>query len=197
MKAGRKHWVYIPVKTLSRILLSPFFCLEARGHEYLPKDRALVFLPKHQRWEDIPLLALAVHRPLYYIAKHELFENPFGSWFLKSLGGIPLNRQRPLESRSAIKAMVELLKKGDDIVVFPEGTYFKNRMGPGQVGIVRLILSRFSLPFVPVGIKYSQKGWRTSVRINFGKAFYPDSQVDADKFLGNVMKEIALLSGLD
>lgn len=193
---GRKNWVFWATKAACRILLPPFFYLETDGMENLPQESAFILLPKHQRWEDIPLLSLATPRPLYYVAKYDLFKNPLGNWFFRSLGGIPLNRQRPLESRRSLEAIIEFLKKGEGVVVFPEGTYYRNKMGPGHVGIVRLIISRLSLPFIPVGMNYSGKGARTLVRINFGKALYADSAASPGSFLDNVMKEIGELSGL-
>jgi 1-acyl-sn-glycerol-3-phosphate acyltransferase len=130
------------------------------------------------------------------VAKYELFINPLKGWYLTALGGIPLNRQRPLESRRSMKAVIEYLKKGEGIVVFPEGTWFKGKMGPGQTGMVRLILSRLSLPFIPVGINYSKEGRRTLTRIRYGKAFYADPEAPPAQFLEHMMKEIAVLSGL-
>jgi 1-acyl-sn-glycerol-3-phosphate acyltransferase len=192
----RKDWVVKATKTTSRILLSPFFRLETGGTENLPQKSAFILLPKHQRWIDIPLLSLVTPRPLYYVAKYDLFKNPLSNWFIRSLGGIPLNRQRPLESRQSLKVMIEFLKKGEGIVVFPEGTYYRNKIGPAHSGIVRFILSRFSIPFIPVGMNYSGKRIRTLVRINFGKAIYSDPSAFAGPFLDNMMKEIAGLSGL-
>ena len=192
----RKNWVVKATKTTSRVLMSPFFRLETEGTENLPQKSAFILLPKHQRWVDIPLLSLATPRPLYYVAKYDLFKNPLSNWFIRSLGGIPLNRQRPLESRQSLKVMIEFLKKGEGIVVFPEGTYYRNKIGPAHAGIVRFVLSRFSIPFIPVGMNYLGKGVRTLVRINFGKAIYADPSVPASSFLDNVMKEIAGLSGL-
>jgi len=153
-------------------------------------------LPKHQRWEDIPLLSLAASRPVHYVARYDLFENPFSDWFLRSLGGIPLNRQRPIESRRSIQAVIECLSSGEGVAVFPEGTYYRNRMGPGRVGIVKLMLSRFDLPFIPVGINYSPMGLRTHVRIKFGEPVYGNSARSARLFLSKVMDEIKVLSGL-
>jgi len=192
----RKNWVVKATKTTSRVLLSPFFRLETEGAENLPQKSAFILLPKHQRWVDIPLLSLATPRSLYYVAKYDLFRNPFSNWLIRSLGGIPLNRQRPLESRQSLKAMIKFLITGEGVVVFPEGTYYRNKIGPAHAGIVRLILSRFSIPFIPVGMNYSGKGVRTLVRINFGKAIYPDPSASAGPLLDTIMKEIAGLSGL-
>jgi 1-acyl-sn-glycerol-3-phosphate acyltransferase len=192
----RKNWVYRLTRTAAKIFFSPLFRLETKGIENLPRNNAFILLPKHQRWEDIPLIGLATPRPLYYVAKYELFTNPISNWFLRSLGGIPLNRSRPMESRRSLKVVIESVTQGEGVVIFPEGTYHKNKMGPGHIGMVRLVLSRFSPPFIPVGINYSSEGMTTLVRINFGKMFHADTAGPASEFLDQMMKEIARLSGL-
>lgn len=176
----------------------PFFRIETAGLENLPRDRAFILLCKHQRWEDIPLLGVAAPRPLYYIAKYELFKNALSNRFFSALGGIPLNRQRPLESRRFLQATIDLLEKGEGVVIFPEGTYYPNKMGPGQVGLVKFVLSRLKLPFIPVGIHYAARPRRKRihVHIKFGHAFQADSNLPADTFVHHMMKEIATLSGL-
>jgi 1-acyl-sn-glycerol-3-phosphate acyltransferase len=89
-----------------------------------------------------------------------------------------------------------LLETGEGVVIFPEGTYYRGQMGPGQAGMVRFVLSRLKLPFIPVGINYTTGGWRIHVRICFGKAFQPEPDLPLDKFFSHLMAEIAHLSGL-
>jgi 1-acyl-sn-glycerol-3-phosphate acyltransferase len=193
---GRKEWVLRITVMAGRVLLCPFFALETTGKENLPKRSAFVLLPKHQRWEDLPLLSLAAPRSLYYVAKHELFGNPLSAWYMRSLGGIPLNRRRPLTSRREMKAVIRRLRAGEGVVLFPEGTYYRDRMGPGHAGMVRLILSRLSLPFIPVGIRYGGRGARKRVGIAFGKAVYGENFPTPAAFMERIMGEIARLSGL-
>ena len=193
---GRKKWVFNIIKFLGRIILTPFFRIQTTGSENLPLNRAFILLVKHQRWEDIPMLGLATPRPLYYIAKYELFKNVLANWFFISMGGIPINRQRPIESRRFLQATIELLEKGEGVVVFPEGTYYRNKMGPGQTGMVRFVRSRLALTFVPVGINYSSRGGRILVRINFGKPAYENTTLSADTFVNSMMEKIAQLSDL-
>ncbi len=183
------------VMAFARIALSPFYQIDIEGRERLPRKDAFILLPKHQCWQDIPIIALATPRPLYYIAKYELFKNRFAGWFLGSLGGIPLNRQQPLKSRDSIRAMIQFLKNGEGVVIFPEGTYYKKGMGPGKSGMVRLIISRLAFPLIPVGVHYTKTDFRTSVRVRFGKPIYPDTCVPPSSILSRVMKEIAVLSG--
>jgi 1-acyl-sn-glycerol-3-phosphate acyltransferase len=188
--------VYFIIKAAARIVLAPFFEIHVEGQENVPKRGSFILLPKHQRWEDIPLLGLASPVPLYYVAKNELFINRLSSWFMTSLGGIPLNRRRPLASRNSIKAIVELLKDEAGVVVFPEGTYYKNGMGSGHVGVIRLVRFRIDVPFIPTGIRYSGKGMRKLVEIKFGKTLPWEPSTEPEAFLALAMKEIRALSGL-
>ena len=182
-------------RLIARAFLSLLFRLTVRGQENLPSHNAFVLLPKHQRWEDIPLLDLATPRSLYYVAKQELFNIPFFGWFLSALGGIPLNRSRPMESRQSLRVVQELLGEGEGVVVFPEGTYYGNRMGPGHVGLIRMIMSCSKVPFIPTGVRYEASGRYTEVQIKFGRPIYKDSSANADLFVDQIMKEIARLSG--
>jgi 1-acyl-sn-glycerol-3-phosphate acyltransferase len=140
---------------------------------------------------------MAVGRPLYYVAKHELFETSLSRWFIISLGGIPLNRKRPMESRSSIKALWALIRRGEGIVIFPEGTYYRGTMGPGRSGLIRMILGRMELPYIPVGIRYFPGRRPTPVRIIFGRPVSRRHGVDGPEFYERIMREIASLSDLD
>lgn len=195
---GRNEGFFKVFKLFGRVWFTPFFRIEVQGLKNLPRDSAFILLSKHQRWEDIPLLGLATPRPLYYIAKYQLFKNALSNRFLSALGGIPLNRKRPLESRRFLQATIQLLEKGEGVVIFPEGTYYRNKMGPGQTGMVKFVLSRLKLPFIPVGINYAAGGrrQRVHVRIHFGKALHADPTLPADTFVNRMMTEIASLSGL-
>ncbi len=192
----RKTSVVRFTKTIAKILFDPFFRIKTSGIDNLPTQSAFILLPKHQRWEDIPLLSLATPRPLYYMAKNELFRNPIAGWLLSSMGGIPLNRRRPMESRLSLQRMIEYLRKGEGIVIFPEGTYFKNKMGPGRVGLIRMVLSRSTVPFIPVGMNYSRKRGRALAQMNFGEPVYSSPSAKADDLIREIMAEIAQLSGL-
>ncbi len=192
----RKKWVCEVTKFLIRLTFFPFFRLETRGNEHLPRNKAFLLLPKHQCWQDIPLMAIATPEPLYYVAKHELFENRVISRLLKSQGGVPLNREKPLKSRNSIRAIIHFLNQGEGVVVFPEGTYYRGRMGPGKGGILKLIISRLALPLIPVGIRYRREGIWTHVTVSFGQPIYHKNQTSTDETFELLMEAIGELSGL-
>lgn len=193
----RKDGMCRLLKAFARFGLSPFYRIEIEGRERLPRTDAFILLPKHQCWQDIPLIALAAPRHLYYVAKYELFTNRWAGWLLESLGGIPLNREQPMKSRRSIRAMMAVLKDDEGIVIFPEGTYYRHRMGPGKSGMLRLILSRMSFPLIPAGVRYQAGRFRTHVRISFGEAIYRGRNLSEVSVLEAVMEQIARLSGLD
>ncbi|MFZ5572311.1 MAG: lysophospholipid acyltransferase family protein [Thermodesulfobacteriota bacterium] len=182
---------------LLRIGFLPFFTVRISGREYLPPRGGYILLPKHQRWEDIPMMALTATRPLYFIAKMELFRFPWPARLMTFLGGIPLDRENPMRSRNSLKTALAVLKRGEPLVIFPEGTYFINRMGPGREGMVRFILSRSGNTFVPVGIHYRRNGLRTDVDIRIGRPVATRPTREARAFLDDMMTEIARLSGLE
>ena len=91
--------------------------------------------------------------------------------------------------------MMKCLKAGQGVVIFPEGTYFKDKVGPGRSGLIKMIRSRESIPFIPVGINYAKTGRPTRVRIRIGKPVRDDPSMTAAAFMGRIMKDIERLSG--
>ena len=186
----------ILTKFLSGLLVRAQYRVKREGLKQLPKGSAFILLPKHQRWLDIPLIGWATPRPLYYMAKYELFSNPLAGWYLSAIGGIPINRAKPLASRRALLRMFMYLNRGVGIVIFPEGTYYHNRVGRGRAGLIKMIRARVNVPFIPVGIHYEERKGRGLVKIMFGKPMQPEAGVTTELFLENIMKEIAILSEL-
>jgi 1-acyl-sn-glycerol-3-phosphate acyltransferase len=188
---SRKIWAL--AYTLADLFLTPFFHVETVGKHFLPLKDGFILLPKHQCWQDIPLLGLAAGRPLYYVAKYELFRYPVIQRILRLLGGIPLNREKPLQTRWSFRAVVEVLQKGEGLVLFPEGTYFVKTMGNGRSGMLRYILNRIQVPLIPVGIQYRRKGQATQVSIRFGA---PIKRSEDSSIMKKIMTDIAVLSAL-
>ncbi len=195
-RAPRKKWLGWLGKSMGKLLLPLLFKMEVSGLENIPQDRGVVIAAKHQRWEDIPLLAAALPIDTYYVAKAELFINPALRWLMNALGGVSLNRKRPIESRDSLRLIGRILCERVGLVVFPEGTYFRGRMGQGREGVLRFLSSRCDVPFLPVGIEYGGEILRTSVSIRIGRAIEDVRQLATNILLERIMIDIARLSGL-
>lgn len=184
------------VKFASRAILSHFFKINVRGLDNIPERESFVILPKHQRWEDIPLIAISINRPLYYVAKQELFSNRLSKKLIAMLGGLPLDRDRPNRSRFTFSKVVQKLEEKEGIVIFPEGTYYKNHMGPGHSGFIRMIYSNINTLYIPLGICYYKERKKAKVRLTFGEPVKAEEFRDAGELFSYVMNSIAELSGL-
>ncbi len=76
-------------------------------------------------------------RRLFFMAKQEIFKNRLFTWFIKGVGGFPVNRDG---GTSGIKAAEALLKEGKNLCIFPEGTRSKDgKIGKGKAGAAMLV----------------------------------------------------------
>jgi 1-acyl-sn-glycerol-3-phosphate acyltransferase len=175
--------------------------VQVQGLENLPASGPAIICPKHQRWEDIIAVGVALPPPLYYIAKAELFVTPLQGEFLRALGGVPVDRQNPRATLSSFRQILPLLQEKAYIVLFPEGTYFRGRMGPGRHRLVQMILKLqeqnglMPLPFVPVGLTYentlTSSGW--SVKVRVGTPLWAPGAKQAMALTQAIMEKIAHL----
>jgi 1-acyl-sn-glycerol-3-phosphate acyltransferase len=162
---ARRKGVNRPMHLLAWIILFPFFRIYFRmqriGREHVPQDGPMIFASNHRSFLDPFIIGAMTRRPMFYVAKMELFKNPLQGWFLNSLGAIPVMRnQSDQELLTTVRA---ILDRGDSIVIFPEGT----RIRPGSLGRPRRGVGRFALetgvPVVPIaliGTENIRRGWR-------------------------------------
>lgn len=188
--------IYKVTNLVAHIVLGTRYRIAVDGRHHLPIHEAFLLLPKHQRWQDVPLLALAVPSFMTFVAKQELFTKAINRFIITRLGGIPLNRKRPMESRRTLHVIRAQLRQKRALVVFPEGTYYPGVMGPGNLGMLRFIVSAAKVPLIPVGIRYEKHWLKPRVWIRFGAPIRPSDTTSAQILLAEVMARIAELSGL-
>jgi 1-acyl-sn-glycerol-3-phosphate acyltransferase len=182
--------------------LGRYFSLEVRGLENLPAQGPAIICPKHQRYVDIPLIGMAVPPPLHYIAKAELFQQPVIRELLGALGGVPVDRQKPRATLSSFKRLLPLLQERAYVVLYPEGTFFLDRVGPGKHRLIQLLMKLQHrdglglLPFVPVGMAYHPEPKGCRVEINLGPPLRAAQQKQALALTSELMAQIGRLSGL-
>ncbi|MHB1242125.1 MAG: lysophospholipid acyltransferase family protein [Gaiellaceae bacterium] len=105
-----------------------------------------VVAANHESLLDPPLLALAARQPLHFLAKVELWRYRPGAWLMDALGGIPIRRDR--RDLVSVARGVELLRAGESVAIFPQGTV---QGGAWTRGAARLALAT-GAPLVPVRI---------------------------------------------
>ena len=183
----------------------PFkFQVQVEGLPNLPEKGPALLIPKHQQWWDVPLLGAHIPRPLYFLAKQELFELPLVRYWITRLGGIPVDRRSPIKSLKTFRSIIPMLKAENFLVLFPEGTYFPGTVGPGKWRLIQMILGfqqKQDLPaitFIPVGISYRAPGTggRVSVNLRIGEPLLEKDPGRAEPFTETLLARMKHLSRL-
>jgi 1-acyl-sn-glycerol-3-phosphate acyltransferase len=198
----RNSLVYSVTKRLAQVVFSIFYRIETEWKTTLPDRGPMIILPKHQYWTDIPIVSLAFKPLLYFVAKKELFKYPLVRDYLSFLGGLPVDRKQSIRTLDSFKALVSLLRAGEKIVIFPEGTYVRNGVGSGKSRLLEMILRfqselGYSIPFIPVGIRYGgRSGWRRRVEVCIGSPLFAEKDSDAVPLTHRAIEEISRLCRL-
>ena len=198
----RNSIVYSVTKRLAQLVFSIFYRIETEWKTTLPDRGPMIILPKHQYWTDIPIVSLAFKPLLYFVAKKELFKYPLIRDYLSFLGGLPVDRKQSIRTLDSFKALVSLLRAGEKIVIFPEGTYVRNGVGSGKSRLLEMILRfqselGYSIPFIPVGIRYGQRsGLRRRVEVCIGSPLFAEKDSDAVPLTHRAIEEISRLCRL-
>ncbi len=120
------------------------------GKHHVPRHGPVLLVSNHQSNLDPVLVGLACPRQLKYLARQGLFFWPFSMW-IRSLGAVPIDRERG--AIGGIRTTLELLKNGNSVVVFPEGSRTPDgNMHPLLNGFC-LLARRSRATIVPVAIR--------------------------------------------
>jgi len=174
-----------------------------------PINSSIILAPTHRsRWDGL-VLTMAMGRRVtnkdcrFMVTKSEM--RGIQGWFLKRLGCFSINQLSP--SLSALRYAIDLIEKGEQLVVFPEGKinkYGKNLvLKEGLIRLARLATKKTkSIIIIPIGIAYSEVSpkFRGEFCLSFGKPIAINdclnfSNYEFNKFLNEKMikeEEIAL-----
>lgn len=150
-----------------------------RGTKHVPLAGPVLLASNHQSHLDPVLVGVACPRQMKAMARHTLFFWPL-SWLIRSLGAVPVNREQG--AIGGVKATLKMLKDGEAVLLFPEGTRTRDGalqfLMPGFCALAR----RSEATIVPVtidgGFRALPRGAffprRTDVTIVFSPPIRPD-----------------------
>jgi 1-acyl-sn-glycerol-3-phosphate acyltransferase len=129
---------------------------EVRGIENIPKKNFILAANHQSHWDQVINAYLCVPRRFTYLGqidKYSGFEGFLRNFLYFIAGVIPVHRYSEESKKRAIKKCVERLKKGDILIMYPEGTRSKDgKIHEGKTGIAKIYLET-GVPILPVAIK--------------------------------------------
>jgi glycerol-3-phosphate dehydrogenase (NAD(P)+) len=159
-RRGVNPWVYWPVRWVVKTFILVYFRLRRLGREHIPEG-GVVLAANHRSFLDPFAIGCCLPRPIYFLAKQEMFKNPVLGWILNCMGAFPIRRGESDEE--SMKTALRLLDRGDAVVIFPEGTRIKaGSLAKPKRGVGRLALQS-GAPVVPIAVTGSERardGWK-------------------------------------
>jgi 1-acyl-sn-glycerol-3-phosphate acyltransferase len=192
------------MRALTRTFLFGLF--EVVGAENVPRSGALIVCPNHSATLDPPMVpAFLPRRDSWSMAKSEYFKGGLVTWLFRHYHAFPVVRHTA--DRTALRTAFEILKSGQALIIYPEGTRVESGMLAEPEPGAGFIAQKAGCPIVPVGLTGTRdclpKGawWprRTQVSIKFGKPFMvparrPDgTRITREEASDAIMLEIAEL----
>lgn len=192
---------------LCKLFLKPivdkFLIKEIKGLENVPKERIFILVANHQSHLDhIATAYVCVPKRFHIIGQVDRYNRGFLR-ILRDLiyfitGVIPLNRKSEESKKKVIEEAVKVLKMGDILIIYPEGT--RSRTGQiqeGKPGAAKIFL-KTGLPILPVGIKGTFEllspgrkfpKIKKNIELNIGKPLYFKEEFEKAKNLDDNSKE--------
>lgn len=135
-------------RMLCRILYYGLFRLSVHGRDHIPEQGPVILCSNHISNLDPPLVGLPLSRRVHFMAKAELFKIPILGYLIGAVGAFPVKRGGV--SKESIKTALTLLRQGNVLGIFPEGTR-RSQDGAAKRGAAALAL-RSNAKVVPVAI---------------------------------------------
>ena len=160
-------WLLSLLYPLARIILPAYFgSMTVTGKENLPRKGPFIIAPTHRsRWDAIivPFVAgrYGTGNDLHFMVMANEMKGLQG-WFIRNCGGFPVNLKHP--GISSLRYGIELLQRGESMVLFPEGGIFRDRIIHRlKPGLARIALQAetncpgLGIQVIPMSVSYSQE----------------------------------------
>jgi len=168
VKSRVSPWLISLVDPLARYIVIPFMFgkIKVSGQENIPTSGPVIVAPTHRsRWDAliVPYSTgkFVSGRDLHFMVTSSEVKGLQG-WFIKRLGGFPVNVERP--ELGSLRHSVQLLLEQKMMVIFPEGGIFRDdkKVHKLKRGVARIALEAeaespgIGVKILPMSIKYSQ-----------------------------------------
>lgn len=204
-------WPYYTARFCVWVWLKVYLRFESHGSENVPRTGGCLIASNHVSYLDPPVISCSVkHRLVHFLARDTLFTPGIGGWFMHGVQCIPIDRTRG--DVAALRKGISVLKNGEALSLFPEGTRSPDGQLKAAKGGVGFLIAKAAVPVVPAyvdgsyaafpkGAKYVKPG---KVRVFYGPPIQPaefaalgDGRESYEKIGQLVMSRIAALKPAD
>jgi 1-acyl-sn-glycerol-3-phosphate acyltransferase len=152
--------VYQFFKNSFWVLARVFFCFRWKGREYFPRGTGALICSNHQSYFDPVLVGICFRHQINFVARNTLFDIWLFGRLIHYLEAIPIDREG--FGISGIKETLKRLKRGEMVLIFPEGTRtLDGQVGPLKPGFCALA-RRGKVPILPVAVDGAYDAWPRS-----------------------------------
>ena len=150
--------VYFIVKWVVTAFARTYWRATFSGTENIPKSGGFIVAPTHRSNIDpIPLISMT-HRRMSFLGKDSLWKHPVTAKFFDLMGGYPVSRGTA--DREALRRSIEVVSRGEGMVVFPEGARQSGPLVQELFDGCAYIAARGNVPILPIGIGGSERAMR-------------------------------------
>lgn len=182
---------YTFARSIVKSIFKPLYRIEAIGVEHFPKEGGVLLCSNHIHNFDPIVVGIMLSRPVHYMAKEELFKVPVLGKVVENCNAFPV--KRGLSDREALRKGLSVLKEGNVLGLFPEGTRSKTgELGKGLAGAGFFAL-RSNAAVVPCAVIGPYKSLR-KLRVVYGKPIQMEDvrnrKASAEEVTELIMSEI-------
>jgi 1-acyl-sn-glycerol-3-phosphate acyltransferase len=141
---------YFTIYHLTRFVARIFFRFRVIHPERVIQQGPVILAMNHESYFDPPFAGIGCRRAIYFLTRKSLLDVPLLGWLLPKLNVIPVDQDGG--DRSALKAIIRILRDEQGTLVFPEGSRtLDGNLQPPQPGI-GFVIAKTLAPVVPMRI---------------------------------------------
>jgi 1-acyl-sn-glycerol-3-phosphate acyltransferase len=134
-----------------------FFRLRVVHRERMINHGPVIMASNHESYLDPPFVGSVADRAIFFLARKNLQDGAFFGWLLPKLNVIPVDQEG--NDRSALKALIRILRAGEGTLVFPEGERtLDGQLRPALPGL-GFVIAKTLAPVVPMRIFGARQAW--------------------------------------
>jgi 1-acyl-sn-glycerol-3-phosphate acyltransferase len=194
----QRSFAWKSLQIIARIGTTLLFNLKTYDRQNIPRTGGVLLVANHQSYLDPVLVAVHLYRPVSFLAKSELFTNPYFGWLIRMLHAFPVRQGEG--DVGAVKETIRRLQEGYALNIYPEGSRTETgEIGPMEKGVA-LVIRRAGVPVVPVAIDGSFAAWPKGkklfrphpIRVIYGKPM-DMSAMKADQIIAELQQQLRTL----